>query len=258
MAQVITKPAQRYPRSAMLGAAFAVAWSPCIGPILGVALTMAAASGSWAQGGLLLASYSLGLGLWFLAFGAAFGWFHPRIRRLQPHMNKLMVITGAMFILVGALMFLGEFTRLNNYFLSFGFLFDRTVELESELATGVDGWLGPAIAFFGGIVSFLSPCVLPLVPAYLVNLAGETVLSGPETQRARLRIMGHAAVFVVGFAVVFTIAGASAGFAGTLITQHLDTVGRVAGAILIIFGMQIAGLIHIPYMERTYQVDMRV
>lgn len=241
----------------MLGAAFAIAWSPCIGPILGVALTMAAASGSWAQGALLLASYSLGLGVWFLAFGAAFGWLHPRIRRLQPHMSTLMMITGAVFILVGALMFLGQFTRLNNYFLEFGFLFDRTIEVESELATGVDGWFGPVIAFFGGMVSFLSPCVLPLVPAYLVNLAGETVLSGPETREARLRIMGHAAVFVLGFALVFTLAGASAGFAGNLITQHLDTVARIAGLLLIVLGMQTAGLIHIPFMERTYQVSLR-
>jgi cytochrome c biogenesis protein CcdA len=248
---------QGYPRSLTIGSAFAVAWTPCIGPILGVVLTLAATSGSWVQGAVLLAFYSAGLGVWFLAFGVAFGWVQPKMRSLNPHLPKVMAATGAVFIVVGALMFLGEFTRLNNYFQSFGFFFERTAEAEASLATGAEGWLGPGIAFLGGMASFLSPCVLPLVPAYLVNLAGETVLGGPDTRAARMRIIGHAAAFVIGFAVIFTLIGASAGFAGTLITQHLDTLTRIAGVVLMVFGMQIAGLIHIPYLERTYQVNVR-
>ena len=120
----------RATRPFVLGAMFAAAWSPCIGPILGVVLTLAAASGQALQGALLLTCYSLGLGVWFLAFGAFFGWLSPRMRRLNPYLPRLMIASGAFFIVVGALMFLGEFTRLNNYFAGFGFAFSSTAAAE--------------------------------------------------------------------------------------------------------------------------------
>lgn len=247
-----------YPRSFVIGSAFSIAWSPCIGPILGVVLTLAATSGTAAQGALLLLAYALGLGVWFLAFGAFFGWLGPRLRVLQPHLQTLMIVSGAIFILVGALMFLGEFQRLNNYFQSFGFFFSSTAGAEENLSGGVDSALGPAVAFFGGIVSFLSPCVLPLVPAYLVNIAGEAVLSGRETDGAeRRRVFSHAVAFVVGFSLVFTVLGASAGFAGSLLTAHIETMTRIGGVVLMVFGMQMSGLIHLPYLDRTYQVPVR-
>jgi cytochrome c biogenesis protein CcdA len=248
---------QGTPRSFVLGAAFAVAWSPCIGPILGVVLTLAAASGTAYQGGLLLTAYGLGLGVWFLAFGAFFGWLSPRLRRLQPHLRWLMVASGVVFIAIGALMFLGEFGRLNAYFQSFGFLFDRTSTVEEDLSGGVSGLFGPAIAFFGGVVSFLSPCVLPLVPAYLVNIAGEAALGASEGARSRARVMSHAVAFVVGFTILFAALGASAGLAGSLLTQHLDTLTRIGGLVLIVLGLQLTGLIRIPFLERTYQFDVR-
>ncbi|MDA0364724.1 MAG: sulfite exporter TauE/SafE family protein [Chloroflexi bacterium] len=247
-----------YPRSFLIGSAFSVAWSPCIGPILGVVLTLAATSGTAAQGGLLLLAYSLGLGVWFIAFGAFFGWLGPRLRVLQPHMQSLMVVSGAVFIVVGALMFLGEFTRLNNYFAGLGFLFSGTANAEESLSGGVDSALGPAVAFFGGLVSFLSPCVLPLVPAYLVNIAGEAVLSGTDARGdERRRVLLHAIAFVVGFSLVFTVLGASAGFAGSLLTAHIETMTRVGGALLMVFGMHMSGLIHVPFLDRTYQVTVR-
>jgi cytochrome c biogenesis protein CcdA len=245
---------QGYPRSFAIGAAFSVAWSPCIGPILGVVLTLAATSGTAAQGALLLTFYSLGLGLWFLAFAAFFGWISPRLRALQPHMNKLMIASGAVFIALGTLMLLGEFTRLNEYFQRFGFFFDQTSTVEEDLSGNVEGGLGPLVAFFGGTVSFLSPCVLPLVPAYLVNIAGEAVVGSHQTAATRRRVIIHALAFVLGFTIVFAIVGASVGFTGNAVQQHLDTLTRIGGVILIVFGMQMAGLINIPYLDRTYQV----
>lgn len=244
-----------YPRSLLVGATFSVAWTPCIGPILGVVLTLAAASGSWQQGGLLLVFYALGLGVWFMAFGAFFGWLSPKMRVLKPHMQKLMVGAGAVFIVVGALMFLGEFQRLNEYFQSAGFFFEGPTEVEESLTSDVSGWLGPAIAFFGGVVSFLSPCVLPLVPVYLVSVAGEAVLGTAEGgTTGRARVLGNSFAFVVGFTVVFALIGASAGFAGSLVTEQLDMLTRIGGVVLMVFGMQMAGLIHIPYLDRTYQL----
>ncbi len=243
-----------YPRSFAIGAAFSVAWSPCIGPILGVVLTLAATSGTAGQGAMLLTFYALGLGVWFLAFAAFFGWISPRLRKLQPHMGKLMIGSGAIFIGVGTLMFLGEFGRLNQYFQSFGFLFDQTSSVEQDLTGSVSGGLGPFIAFFGGVVSFLSPCVLPLVPAYLVNIAGEAVVGSEQTAATRRRVITHALAFVIGFTIVFAFIGASVGFIGNSVQQQLDTLTRIGGVVLIVFGMQMSGLINIPYLDRTYQV----
>lgn len=243
-----------YPRSALIGATFSVAWTPCVGPILGVVLTLAAASGSWQQGALLLACYSLGLGVWFMAFGAFFGWISPRLRALRPYLPMLMIVTGAIFILVGALMFLGDFQRLNDYFQRAGFFFEGTADVEDDLTTGVDGWFGPVIAFFGGVVSFLSPCVLPLVPVYLVNIAGDAAIGATEEAAGRARVIGNAAAFVVGFTIVFAIVGASAGFAGGLVVDQLDVLTRAGGLVLMVLGMQMSGLIHLPYLDRTYQL----
>lgn len=245
-----------YPRSFAIGTAFSVAWSPCIGPILGVVLTLAATSGTAYQGALLLVFYALGLGVWFLAFGAFFSFFAPRMRKLQPHMQKLMIGSGVLFIGLGTLMILGQFAELNQYFTRLGFFFGQTESAEAELASGgaLSGALGPAIAFFGGVVSFLSPCVLPLVPAYLVNIAGESVLDSGDEQADRRRIFGHSVAFVVGFTLVFAAIGASVGLVGNLVVEQLDTLTRIGGGVLIIMGLQMSGLIHIPYLDRTFQV----
>lgn len=245
-----------YPRSAVVGAAFSVAWSPCIGPILGGVLTLAATSGTAFQGGLLLTAYALGLGVWFLAFGAFFGWLTPRMRKLQPHMPRLLVATGLLFMLVGALMFLGEFTRLNTYFQRFGFAFEQTADAEQQLSSSVGGVLGPAIAFLGGMLSFLSPCVLPLVPAYLANLAGEAFQVSGSAVADRRRVFLHSVAFVVGFTLVFAILGASVGLVGNALQDHLDTLTRLGGLLLMVLGLHMSGLVHIPWLDRTYQVSM--
>jgi len=238
----------------LIGATFAVAWSPCIGPILGVVLTLAAASGTAGQGAVLLACYSLGLGVWFLAFGLAFGWIAPRLRRMQRFMPAVMAVAGGLLIVAGALMLLGEFARLNRYFQEFGFFFDQTADAEANIADRAGGVWGPLIAFAGGTLSFLSPCILPLVPAYLGNLAGEAVLASDRPAEARRMMTLHAAVFVAGFTIVFSIIGASAGFAGTLVQDQLDTLTRIGGVILVVLGLHLSGLIHIPYLDRTYQL----
>jgi cytochrome c biogenesis protein CcdA len=245
-----------YPRSFVIGTAFAVAWSPCIGPILGAVLTLAAASGTALQGGLLLVAYSLGLGVWFLAFGAFFGWIAPRIRRVQQYMPWLLVGSGALFVLVGALMFLGDFGRMNEHFQSLGFFFGRTSDAEEQLSSGTSGPLGPLVAFFGGVVSFLSPCVLPLVPVYLANLAGVAAIEGGRGNGERRRLILHSVVFIVGFTLVFAAVGASAGLAGDLVRDQLALMTRIGGVVLIVFGLHMSGLVHLPYLDRTYQLPV--
>jgi cytochrome c-type biogenesis protein len=104
-----------------------------------------------------------------------------------------------------------------------------------------------AIAFVAGILSFVSPCVLPLVPAYLVNLAGETALSGAD----RRRTIAHAAAFVVGFSAVFTLLWIGIALLGSFGTLFVDWLQRIAGLVLVVLGMHMLGLITIPLLERT-------
>ena len=106
-----------------------------------------------------------------------------------------------------------------------------------------------AIAFGAGILSFVSPCVLPLVPAYLVNLAGE---SGAD----RRRTVAHAAAFVVGFSAVFTLLWIGIALLGSFGTLFIDWLQRIAGFVLIVLGMHMLGLITIPLLERA--TDLRL
>lgn len=109
-----------------------------------------------------------------------------------------------------------------------------------------------AIAFGAGILSFLSPCVLPLVPAYLVNLAGESALSGAD----RRRTVAHAAAFVAGFSIVFTLLWVVIAVLGSFGGVFVDWLQKIAGFALIVLGMHMLGLITIPFLERA--TDLRL
>jgi cytochrome c-type biogenesis protein len=67
-------------------------------------------------------------------------------------------------------------------------------------------------------------------------------------------VLGNAFAFVIGFTVVFTAVGASVGLAGSLVTDQLPLLTRIGGGILMFFGLHMAGLIHVPFMDRTFQV----
>jgi cytochrome c biogenesis protein CcdA len=168
-------------------------------------------------------------------------------------MGKALAGAGVLFMLMGALMFLGEFTRLNAYFQSFGFLFSETASSEERLAGSVAGAFGPAIAFLGGMLSFLSPCVLPLVPVYLANLAGEAFRTGGASAADRRRVFLHSVAFVAGFTVVFAIVGASAGVVGDALQEQLPALTRLGGVVLMVLGFHLSGLVRIPFLERTFQ-----
>ncbi len=109
-----------------------------------------------------------------------------------------------------------------------------------------------AIAFAAGILSFVSPCVLPLVPAFLVNLAGETALAGTD----RRRTIAHAAVFVAGFSAVFTLLWIGIALLGTFGADFVAWLQRIAGLVLVVLGMHMLGLITIPLLERS--TDLRL
>ena len=97
----------------LIGAAFALAWTPCLGPTLGAILTVASTSGSASRGAILLAVYCAGLGVPFLATGLAFGTATSAFAVVKRHYPLVIGIGGAILIAMGVLMFTGEFTQLN-------------------------------------------------------------------------------------------------------------------------------------------------
>jgi cytochrome c-type biogenesis protein len=101
-----------------------------------------------------------------------------------------------------------------------------------------------ATAAGAGVVSFLSPCVLPLVPAYLSFMAGATfeeLTAAGQKRIAVEKVVVPATAFVFGFAIVFMLLGASASVLHKLIFEHLDLISKVAGALIILFGLNFAG-----------------
>ena len=108
-------------------------------------------------------------------------------------------------------------------------------------------------SFSAGVVSFLSPCVLPLVPGYLslISGAGMRELQGQNSRLAGV-VMLNAALFVVGFSVVFVAFGAAASTIGQFAAAHTVILNRLAGAIIITFGLHLAGLVPIKalYFDR--------
>ena len=111
-------------------------------------------------------------------------------------------------------------------------------------------WVG---AFIAGELSFASPCVLPLVPPYLAFLAGVSLAElkdGDSNPTAGGPVILTSIVFVLGFSTVFVALGASASFAGSFVTQHLTTLGYVAGAIILILGLHFLGVFRIGLLFR--------
>ena len=251
-ARGLLPPVLRYGRSFGIGAAFAVAWTPCIGPILGAVLTLAASSATVLQGTFLLAAWSLGLGLPFLIAGLMLGQAMTGIRKVRPLMPALEIAGGLLVIFIGALVFLGEFTMFNQYFTG---AVDTVTGAEDGL-TGVDvgSPIGFTVAFAAGVIAFLSPCCLPLVPAYLMHLAGVSAEAGASGD-ARGLTFRHSVAFVLGFSVLFVALGASVGAIGFVVRDNLGTIEKVAGVLLIVMGLNLIGILRIPWLYRTYQFE---
>ncbi|MGH9431522.1 MAG: cytochrome c biogenesis CcdA family protein [Terriglobia bacterium] len=112
------------------------------------------------------------------------------------------------------------------------------------------------IAFIAGVVSFLSPCVLPLIPGYISMLSGvsmDELKSGGDAALVQ-RIIRNSFAFVVGFSVVFIALGASATFVGTFLLSRRTVFNIIAGLIIIIFGLHLTGLIKIPLLYRDARI----
>lgn len=110
--------------------------------------------------------------------------------------------------------------------------------------------IGLVTAFSAGLISFLSPCVLPLVPAYVSYISGHT-LDRPDHARAvRLSTLLLSTCFVLGFSVIFVALGATATAISRLLLSYRYEAGLVGGAIVILFGIFMMGFVRLPWLER--------
>ena len=104
------------------------------------------------------------------------------------------------------------------------------------------------VAFSGGLLSFFSPCVLPLVPAYLANLAGVTAID-PQSRKSYLPALFHSLSFVLGFSIIFIAMGASVGLIGTTLTAHSVLLRYIGGGLIIAFGIFLIAAFKLPWLN---------
>jgi len=111
--------------------------------------------------------------------------------------------------------------------------------------------IGVLTAFAAGMISFLSPCVLPLVPAYVSYVTGKTVDESKAAQdRGHLQMLSLSLLFVLGFSLVFVTLGASATAVGSLLLRYKYEATVVGGAVVLLFGLFMTGLVRIPWLGR--------
>lgn len=107
--------------------------------------------------------------------------------------------------------------------------------------------VGVLIAFSAGLLSFLSPCVLPLIPSYITFITG---LSLDDVQNARRSALIHGVLFVLGFTLIFLALGAGATLLGQSLIRHRDWISRIGGVVIIVFGLYLLGILNIGFMSR--------
>lgn len=155
-----------YAGSVAVGIVFAAGWTPCIGPILSTILLYAGTAKTVKQGVILLVMYSLGLGLPFFLASLAINTFLSYFEWFKRYLRFVTIASGCLLIFVGILFVAGRFTMLNMYL-------NRIFPLSAEGILTVEAHsFGLLIAFVGGFLSFVSPCVLPLIPSYLLYMTG--------------------------------------------------------------------------------------
>ena len=127
-------------------------------------------------------------------------------------------------------------------------MFDHSI-LDAGLA------LATLLALAGGLLSFLSPCVLPVVPPYLAYMSGisMTEMTGPT--EARRRVLLPALFFVLGLSTIFLLLGFAASAFGIFFLTNQEIFNRIAGAIVIIFGLHFIGVFRIPFLMREARID---
>lgn len=115
-------------------------------------------------------------------------------------------------------------------------------------------------AFLAGLLSFASPCVLPLVPSYLMYITGlslEQLSDSTERQRRSQAIVANSCLFIAGFSIVFIAFGASASAVGRLLTDYQDFIRKVGAGTMVLFGLHLMGLVTLSWFMMEKRVHLR-
>src|SRR4030066_1595930 len=116
------------------------------------------------------------------------------------------------------------------------------------------------IAFSAGLLSFVSPCVLPLVPSYITYITGVSFKELPEVEaRAKWRwaAIFHSLLFIMGFSLVFILMGASASYLGQILAQYQYWIMKGGGVLIILLGIHFTGIINIPFLQLEKRIELR-
>lgn len=120
--------------------------------------------------------------------------------------------------------------------------------------------VGIIAAFIAGFLSFLSPCVLPLIPSYISYITGITFGElSQEVLPKRIRFLtaAHSLLFILGFTLVFMLLGLSITFAGGMISQHRQIIAKIGGIIIVIFGLSITGVINLAFLQKERKIEVK-
>lgn len=116
------------------------------------------------------------------------------------------------------------------------------------------------IALGAGFLSFLSPCVLPLLPSYLSFISGislDELLAGKKNPRVRRLTIIHSLMFILGFSIVFILLGASASLAGKILLRYQVWIARIGGAFIVLLGVQFTGIINLNFLQKERKFHFR-
>ncbi|MCM8760527.1 MAG: cytochrome c biogenesis protein CcdA [Candidatus Omnitrophica bacterium] len=112
------------------------------------------------------------------------------------------------------------------------------------------------VAFTAGILTFLSPCILPLVPSFIAYITGVSfgdLKDGHKSEKIRFSILSHTILFILGFSIVFIILGLTATAIGQALFHYQRPIRIGGGALIVIFGLTLAGIIKIPFLQKEHQ-----
>ena len=152
--------------SALMGIVFAAGWSPCIGATLGAILTLGMSQQTVGQAMWLTSGYSLGLGVPFLILALGIERAAVWVKRMRRYQRPLQIASGVFILIIGLMLLTNSMSRIAIW------AFQNGLYIDFSSYTAAPTYL---LAMIAGLLSFLSPCVLPLVPAYLGYLSGHTL-----------------------------------------------------------------------------------
>src|SRR5512142_2335824 len=117
-------------------------------------------------------------------------------------------------------------------------------------------------AVIAGLLSFLSPCVLPLIPSYITYITGLSfadLQAEHPTHKVRQLTIIHTLLFIAGFTFVFVLLGASATFVGGFLQSHMTAIRKVGGVLIVIFGIHVTGLVPLSFLlgEKRFHVQRK-